>query len=103
MFLAPSLPSIQHRELKYPEFGRTATHWKKFTSSFIVRKKGNEKPLPRTSQKCSWLLHCPAFSTENLSTLSSAVPLRTGRISLPALKDAKRANKNFAAPRAMMS
>jgi hypothetical protein len=36
--VAPSLPGIQFRKLKVPEFSRTATYWKNFTSSFKKQK-----------------------------------------------------------------
>jgi hypothetical protein len=54
-FLTPSLPSIQFRKRKCPEFARTATHWKNFTSSF-KKQKGTEKPLPPSREEVLWLL-----------------------------------------------
>jgi hypothetical protein len=101
------LPSIQFRKRKCPEFARTATHWKNFTSSFKGHKKGAEEPLSphpvrillpalkskkalknlcRPRAKRLLASPCIAFNLETLSTLSSVAPLRTGRISLPALK-----------------
>jgi hypothetical protein len=69
-FLALPCLAFNLENLKYPEFSRTATYWKKFTSSF----KRHKKSFAASHAMMFWTTSLPSIDLENLNTLNSAAP-----------------------------